>query len=188
MERRHLVAVLAMVAIFVGCSRGFRALHELSSGQSPHLAASARLWAGCLAQRYAGLRARFNPKSPCSHDHPQFFADLNASSSDLQSKMRALEAQHAALARHFAEQQQMQRKLRLQQRKFALPELALTLPEELQQAADAEHQARVIVRQLHVNGMDEGPIDIKIPAIDINDQIRGQILPKVRCCILKLAR
>ena len=66
MERRYLVAALAIVATFAVFSHGFRALQRMSVDHSENYRtmAAARCWANSAAHTVARVRSRFQHGYP----------------------------------------------------------------------------------------------------------------------------
>ena len=78
MERRYLVAALAIVATFTGLSRGFQSLQHLSPLQVNHLRALARVKceaSAAAAHAMARVKTRLHPGYP---EEAQLLAEMNA--------------------------------------------------------------------------------------------------------------
>jgi len=76
MERRYLVAAVAIVATFAGFSHGFRCLQRLSMLHAGHLGAIAKMQtdAGTAAAAMATLHTRLRPGYP---EEAQLLAEMN---------------------------------------------------------------------------------------------------------------
>lgn len=87
MERRYLVAALAIITTFAGLSRGFRSLENLSLVHAQQLGAvaKAKCDAGSAAQALAKIRTHLRPGYP---EEAQLLAEMNV-------PIAALEAQAA---------------------------------------------------------------------------------------------
>ena len=76
MERRYLVAALAIIATFAGFSHGFRCLQHLSLLHAEHLDAMAKVKAdaGSAARAMAKIRTHLRPGYP---EEAQLLAEMN---------------------------------------------------------------------------------------------------------------
>jgi hypothetical protein len=165
MERRYLVAALAVVATFAVTSHGFRALQQVSLGSDDQhfwimsrvAAAGAMAKARCeadSAQAMAKLRTHLRPRYP---EEAQLLAEMNVPIAGLQSTIaQQMARQDAALARcararAMQEAERAQREaMRMQQQmtrakreaNIAPMSLELNLPADLDQRIQAQIQAQ----------------------------------------------
>ncbi len=87
MERRYLVAALAIVATFTGFSRGFQSLQHLSPLQVHHLGVLARVKceaSAAAARAMARVRTQLHPGYP---EEAQLLAEMNAPMPPLEEKI-----------------------------------------------------------------------------------------------------
>jgi hypothetical protein len=87
MERRYLVAALAIIATFTGFSRGFQSLQHLSPLQVSHLRAFARVKceaSAAAAHAMARVRTHLHPGYP---EEAQLLAEMNAPMPPLEEKI-----------------------------------------------------------------------------------------------------
>ena len=87
MERRYLVAALAIVATFTGLSRGFQSLQHLSPLQVHHLRVLARVKceaSAAAARAMARVKTQLHPGYP---EEAQLLAEMNAPMPPLEAKI-----------------------------------------------------------------------------------------------------
>jgi hypothetical protein len=87
MERRYLVAALAIVATFTGLSRGFQSLQHLSPLQVHHLRVLARVKceaSTAAARAMARVKTQLHPGYP---EEAQLLAEMNAPMPPLEAKI-----------------------------------------------------------------------------------------------------
>ena len=122
MERRYLVAALAIIATFAGLSRGFQSLQHLAAKHAWHLSEIARLKGDAAAeQALAKVRTHLRPGYP---EEAQLLAEMNVPMAELQADMtRRMVKQNLAAA-------QCAREFGLQQAERARHD-ALRMREEL---------------------------------------------------------
>ncbi len=102
MERRYLVAALAIIATFAGLSHGFRSLQRAFLPNAGHQGAIAK--AKCNAEyalrAMARLRSHLDPSYP---EEAQMLAEMNAPLADMQAQMaEQMASQNARCARALA--------------------------------------------------------------------------------------
>jgi hypothetical protein len=85
MERRYLVAALAIIATFAGLSRGFRSLQQLSLLHAEQLGtvAKAKCDAGSAARAVAKIRTHLRPGYP---EEAQLLAEMNVPVAALEAR------------------------------------------------------------------------------------------------------
>jgi hypothetical protein len=86
MERRYLVAALAIVATFAGFSRGFQSLQRISLQHAEHLgvAAKAQREAGAAVRAAAKIRTHLRPRYP---EEAQLLAEMNVPIARLEARV-----------------------------------------------------------------------------------------------------
>lgn len=201
MERRYLVAALAIVATFTGFSHGFRALHGLSfdrSAQSER-AAAAKCWVNSAAQTVARVRAHFH--HGYSPEQAQMVAEMNLP--DMESSIaEQMSRQDTAMA-HCAREKALQQAERAREqamrdadhvRRDAMrlresykyqyvspmppsPPIAVALPSDLEQ----QIQKEIAVSQVQMHMAAERMGNIEIPAIHVETDVAPMVVPDVKC-------
>jgi hypothetical protein len=99
MERRYLVAALAIIATFTVTSRGFRTLEHLSVVRAAHaeVFVKSRCQSSSAAQALAKIGTRLRPRFP---EEAQLLAEMNAPLVNVQSTIaEQMARQDAAIAR-----------------------------------------------------------------------------------------
>jgi hypothetical protein len=108
MERRYLVAALAMIATFAGFSRGFQSLQQLSQQHSQHGQAIAAPQCGSVpaivTRWFAKIRNEFQPGNP---EEAQVLAELNLPLAAMQAKVAEKAAEQAQAAAEVASENAM---------------------------------------------------------------------------------
>jgi len=86
MERRYLVAALAIIATFAGFSRGFQSLQRISLRHAGHMgvAAKAQCGAAAAARAAAKIRTRLRPRYP---EEAQLLAEMNVPIARLEARV-----------------------------------------------------------------------------------------------------
>ncbi len=85
MERRYLVAALAIIATFAGFSRGFQSLQRISLSHAEHLGVAAHAKCGAAAARAAAkIRTRLRPRYP---EEAQLLAEMNVPIARLEARV-----------------------------------------------------------------------------------------------------
>lgn len=200
MERRYLVAALAIIATFAVFSRGFHALQRMSFDHSGNYeaVAAARCWADSAAHTVAKVRAHFH--HDYSPEQAQMVAEMNmpAMESSIAEQMsrqdqavarcareRALQQAERAQRQIMQETEHAQRDaMRIQQeyaRVYAIPASAYNysayIPPDLGERIEkslAEAQKQMQVAQ-------ERMAAVEVPAVDVNTQVSTTVLPNVKC-------
>ena len=189
MERRYLVAALAIIATFTGLSRGFHSLQRMSFDHSnqENTFAAAKCWANSAAQTVAKVRAHFGHGYP--PEEAQLLAEMNmpAMQNTISEQMARQDADIARRARERAleqverAQREAERMHQEMSRVYAGPiAVHVGLP------ADFERQTAAATAQLAVNQVKfqmatEKFADIQIPAIDVTTDTEMVAAPKIHC-------
>lgn len=191
MERRDVIAVVAIIGTFVGLSNGFKALRQFSAGQAPHASALARSWIAPLSHEYADLRAHFAPRCPSqqvphiAEEQAQVMADMQNSLAEMQSQMAAQQAemavrQHEKLE---ADAQQVRRDaMRLRQQAFVM---RASLPQQIEvnvPEIDSDALSQSISNLVHTQlAAIRVPVDLQIPSIHVNSHVSTRIVQRMKC-------
>ena len=191
MERRYLVAALAIVATFVGMTHGIHALQRLSIEHSDNFEAiaAARCWANSAAQQVAKVRSHF--RHDYSPEQAQMVAEMNLSGlqSSIAEQMARQDVAISRCAREKALRQAEKARreaMRAQEesiRAFAIatPDpraLAVSIPADLSR----EIQVQLAKNQMKLQIVQEKLADIEIPtAVDVDTQVSTDILPNLKC-------
>lgn len=191
MERRYLVAALAIVATFVGMTHGIHALQRLSIEHSDNFEAiaAARCWANSAAQHVAKVRSHF--RHDYSPEQAQMVAEMNLSGlqTSIAEQMARQDMAISRCAREKAlrEAEKARREaIRMQEetvRAFAIatPDphaYAVTIPADLSRHIQVE----LAKNQMKLQMAQEKLADIEIPAgVDVDTQVTTDIVPSVKC-------
>ena len=191
MERRYLVAALAIVATFVGVTHGIHALQRLSIEHSDNFEAiaAARCWANAAAQQVAKVRSHF--RHDYSPEQAQLVAEMNLSGmqSSIAEQMARQDMAISRCAREKAlrEAEKARREaIRMQAETaralaIATPDpqaYAVTIPADLSRRI----QVQLAKNQMKLQMAQEKLADLEIPAsVDVDTQISTDILPNVKC-------
>ena len=199
MERRYLVAALAIVATFTGFSHGFRALHGLSfDGSQSERAAAAKCWVNSAAQTVARVRAHFDHAYP--PEQAQMVAEMNmpGMESTIAEQMSRQETAMARCARDRALQQaerardqamrnaeQMRRDaMRMRENyKYMYAPVPPSAPVAYAVPADLEQriQQQIASHQVEMQIAAEKMANIEIPEIHVDTEIGPMVVPNVKC-------
>ena len=157
MERRYLVAALAMIATFAGFSRGFQSLQQLSQQRSQHGQVMSGPQCGsvpAIVSRWlARIRNEFQPASP---EEAQVLAELNLPLAAVQAKAAEQAAKQAQVAAEAANENAMREAERARRDAMKLHE---------QMARDRNWTAAPVTVDLQgLNGLDQR-IQIKTAAL-----------------------
>jgi len=199
MERRYLVAALAIIATFAVTSRGFRTLERMSLRHDNHFWTKARVGAMAKAECEASstaramtkLRTRLRPRYP---EEAQLLAEMNVPIAAMQSRIAQQMARQDAAISQCARERAMQDAerarrdaMRLQERmthaagqaNMAPISLQLNLPSDLDQriqaqtaALAARFAANNVKLQVAADRLRESSVRIDgldLPAIDMTD-------------------
>ena len=190
MERRYLVAALAIIATFVGMTHGIHALQRMSEDHSGNFeaVAAARCWANSAAQQVAKVRSHFRrDRSP---QQAQVVAEMNLpgleSSIAEQMARQDLDASRCAREKAMREAERLRHDaIRMQQESMhalALPRpdpqaFVVNIPSDL----SARIQAELAKNQVKLQIAQERLADIEVPSsVDVDTQV-STILPNVKC-------
>ncbi len=196
MERRYLVAALAIIATFAVFSRGFHALQRMSVEPSENYKtmAAARCWANSAAQTVARVRSHFQHGYP--PEQAQLVAEMNmpGMESTIAEQMARQDTAISRCARERALQQAERARheaIRMQKdymRAYAHPAaqaaaLAIALPADLDQRVQARIAASQVKMELAQEKLEnlQIPSMPAIPAIDIDTQVTTPTVPSVKC-------
>jgi hypothetical protein len=190
MERRYLVAALAIIATFAGLSRGFHALQQMSLNQSENYqaVAAARCWANSASQTVAKVRAHF--RGGYAPEQAQLVAEMNMPrmESTIAEQMSRQDTAISRCAREKALQQAERARrdaMRAQRdyaRAYAFPTpdptaFAVVAPADLEQRIErtlAKNQMKLEIAQ-------EKLADIEVPAVDVQTEVSAITVPDVKC-------
>ena len=205
MERRYLVAALAIVATFTGFSHGFRSLQRMSFEHSDRDRAisAARCLANSAVQKVAQMRAHL--RHDYSPEQAQLLAEMNLPLDGVQStiaeQMARQDADFARCARQRALEQaermqrqavhqaeQAQRQYQRMQQSFVqqysfrqLPQVSVNLDPEAAQRIEARTEAQLAKGQADLARATENLANIEIPAVDVDTEVSNDIIPNVHC-------
>jgi hypothetical protein len=203
MERRYLVAALAIIATFAVFSRGFHALEQLSfdhSDKNFKTMAAAKCWASSAALSIAKVRAKLHRDYP--PEQAQLVAEMNlpGMESTIAEQMSRQDAAVSRCAREKALQQAERARrdaMRIQQdymRAYAPPAppaspapMAYALTSDLQQRLEAKTMARIAESQAKLQMAAEKLAYIEVPAIDVETHVAPVVVPNVQCKV-KISR
>ncbi len=204
MERRYLVAALAIIATFAGFSHGFRKLQQMSSDTSGHFEtmAMARCWTASTAQKVARVRAHL--QRSYSPEQAQLLAEMNVPLANMQATIsEQMARQDAAIERCVRERalQAAERAQRDEMRAqrdamhsmshvyayaYAGPEsIAVNLPsdfeQQMQKKAFAATQLALNNARLQIAAVKLTNIEIPAIDVDVNSQPSPNPVPNVHC-------
>jgi len=196
MERRYLVAALAIIATFAVFSRGFHALQRMSAEPSDNYRtmAAARCWASSAAHTVARVRSHFQHGYP--PEQAQLVAEMNmpGMESTIAEQMARQDTAIARCARQRAmqEAERVRRDaLRMQKdymRAYAHPAaapaaFAMALPADIDQRVQAQIAANQVKLQIAQEKLEnfEVPSIPAIPAIDVDTHLATPVVPSVKC-------
>lgn len=190
MERRYLVAAVAIVATFVGMTHGIHAVQRLSIKNSDNFEAiaAARCWANSAVQHVAQVRSHF--RHDYSPEQAQMVAEMNLSGmqSSIAEQMARQDVAISRCAREKAlrEAEKARREaVRMQEetaRAFAIatpdPEAyAVSVPADLSRHI----QIQLAKNQMKLEMAQEKLAEIEIPTVDVDTQVSTAIIPNVKC-------
>jgi hypothetical protein len=97
MERRYLVAALAMIVAFAATSHGFRALQKMSVANDRHSGAMANSMhePSCAARALAKIRTHLRPRYP---EEAQLLAEMDVPLPNMETIQEQMARQQAAFA------------------------------------------------------------------------------------------
>lgn len=202
MERRYLVAALAIIATFAVFSRGFHALQQMSIEHSDNYRtmATARCWASSAAHTVARVRSHFQHGYP--PEQAQLVAEMNmpGMESTIAEQMARQDTAIARCAREHALQEAERARrdaMRIERDSMrayahATPNpaaLAMAIPADLDQRIQkqiAERQVKLQIAQERIESI-EIPAMPPLPTIDVDTQVATPVLPNAKCKV-KIAR
>jgi hypothetical protein len=196
MERRYLVAALAIIATFAVFSHGFHALQRMSVEPSENYRtmAAARCWASSAAHKVATVRSHFQHGYP--PEQAQLVAEMNmpGMESTIAEQMARQDTAITRCARERALQEAERARheaIRLQKdymRAYARPAaaptaFAIAMPADLDQRVQAQIAASQVKMQIAQEKLENFQIPSipAIPAIDVDTQVTTPVVPSVKC-------
>jgi len=213
MERRYLVAALAIIATFAVTSRGFRTLERLSlDGYDRSEAVSvAHCWASSAAQKVAQVRSHLRQRY--SPEQVQMLAEMNVplaamrssldeqmarqqAAASLCARQRALQAAERAQREALQQAERARREASRMQESFvhisatpyAAPtsSFAVSLPADFEQIQErtAEQLAR---SQMKLQAAAEKMAEIQVPTVNVDTVVTPVTVPDVHCKV-KISR
>jgi len=201
MERRYLVAALAIVATFTGFSHGFRALQAMSLDRSSEseTAAVAKCWVNSAEQTVHKLRAHFH--RGYSPEQAQIVAEMNlpGMQSTIAEQMSRQDISMARCAREKALQEAERTReqamrdadhvrrdaMRMRENYKYLyapvppsPPIAVSIPADLERQIQREMAANQVTMHMAA----EKVANIEIPSIDVETEVAPTVIvPDVKC-------
>jgi hypothetical protein len=200
MERRYLVAALAIVAAFTLTSRGFHALEHLSLVRVTRegAVAQSRCPSSSAARAMAKLRTHLRPRYP---EEAQLLAEMNVpiAETTIAEQMSRQDQSIARCARAQAMQEAERARrdaMRLQQQMMteashmSLPPIAIsTLPPDMEAriqaqtaAVSAKMAANAVKLQIAANKIRQSSVkfqDIEVPVVEVTDDGGGRVTTHV---------
>ncbi len=195
MERRYLVAALAIIATFAVFSRGFHALQGMSVDRTENhrTMAAARCWASSAAHTVARVRSHFQHGYP--PEQAQLVAEMNmpGMESTIAEQMARQDTAMARCAREHAlhEAERARREaMRIERDSMrayahATPDpatFAISIPADLDQRIQAQvaaSQVKLQIAQERIESMESAMP--ALPTIDVDTQIATPVLPNAKC-------
>jgi hypothetical protein len=190
MERRYLVAALAIIAAFVGMTHGIHALQRLSNDQSGNFeaVAAARCWANSAVQHVANVRSHFRHDN--SPEQTQTVAEMNLpemqSSIAEQMARQDVAISHCAREKALREAEHARRDaMRVQEQSvhalaIAYPDpqaFAVNIPSDLSERIQeqlAKNQVKLQIAQAKLAALE-------VPSsVDVDTEV-STIVPNVKC-------
>lgn len=198
MERRYLVAALAMIVAFALTSHGFRALQQISAVQVRHSGAMAHSThePSCAARALAKIRTHLRPRYP---EEAQLLAEMNVPLANIETTIEEQMARQNSAIAQCATAQAMRDAdrarrdaARMQQSMADLGPMSLemNLPADLDQRINAALASRmaasnvklqVLADKLRQSSMRIDNLDI--PIVDVTDDsgVPAHVHVHVRC-------
>lgn len=203
MERRYLVAVLAMIAAFAATSHGFRALQQMSVVHVRHSGAMAHSMhePSCAARALAKIRTRLRPRYP---EEAQLLAEMNVPLANMETIEEQMARQNSAVAQCATAQairdadrarrdaMRMQQNMTHAAEQASLGPMALemNLPSDLDQRINAALASRmaasnvklqVLADKLRQSSMRIDNLDIPIVEVTDDGGVPSHLHVHVRC-------
>lgn len=188
MDRRYLVAALAIIATFTGLNHGFQTLQRIAfdRGDNSEAIAAARCWASSAAQSVAKLRAHF--RHDYSPEQAQMVAEMNLR--DMQMNIAERMAQQdASRCAHEKMMRQAERVRReaLRKKQESTQALVLATPDAsaFTISIPSVTQERILKElaksQMQLQTAQEKLASIEIPTADVDTQVSTTVLPNLKC-------
>jgi len=204
MERRYLVAALAMIVAFAATSHGFRALQQMSVMRVRHSGAMAHSMhePSCAARALAKIRTRLRPRYP---EEAQLLAEMNVPLANIETTIEEQMArQNSAVAQCATAQamrdadrarrdaMRMQQNMTRAAERASLGPLALemNLPSDLDQRINAALASRLAANNVKLQVLADKlrassvRLDnLELPVVDVTDDGGGpsHVHVHVRC-------
>lgn len=204
MERRYLVAALAMIAAFAATSHGFRALQQMSAAHVRHSEAMAHSMhePSCAARALAKIRTHLRPRYP---EEAQLLAEMNVPLANMETTIEEQMARQNTAVAQCATAQAMRDAerarrdaMRMQQNMTHAAEqaslgpmaLEMNLPSDLDQRINAALGARmaasnvklqVLADKLRQSSMRIDNLDIPIVEVTDDGGVPSHVHVHVRC-------
>ncbi len=188
MERRYLVAALAMIMAFAATSHGFRALQQMSVMHVRHSGAMAHSMhePSCAVRALAKIRTHLRPRYP---EEAQLLAEMNVPLANMQATIEEQMARQNTAIAQCARAQAMRdaerarrNAMQVQQSLASIAPMAaeVNLPSDLDQRINAALASRlaannvklqVLADKLRASSMRIDSLDL--PVIDVTDDGDG---------------
>ena len=199
MERRYLVAALAIIATFAVFSRGFHALQAMSFDHSDRnfkTMAAAKCWANSAAMNLARVRAHLRHGYP--PEQAQLVAEMNlpGMESSIAEQMSRQDEAITRCAREKAMQQaeRAQRDAARIRQEYARTyahayaharpaPMAFAIPpsSDFQQRMEEKAMAQLAENQVKLQIAAEKLANIEIPAIEVDTHVDPVVVPNIQC-------
>jgi hypothetical protein len=196
MERRYLVAALAMITAFAATSHGFRALQQMSVIHARHSGAMAHSThePNCASRALAKIRTHLRPRYP---EEAQLLAEMNVPLANMETIEEQMARQNSAVAQ-CATAQAIRDAMRMQQNMTHAAEqaslgpmaLEMNLPSDLDQRINAALASRmaasnvklqVLADKLRQSSMRIDNLDIPIVEVTDDGGVPSHLHVHVRC-------
>jgi hypothetical protein len=205
MERRYLVAALAIIATFAVFSRGFHALQAMSFDHSDRnfkTMAAAKCWANSAAMNLARVRAHLRHGYP--PEQAQLVAEMNlpGMESSIAEQMSRQDVAISRCAREKAmlQAERAQRNAARMSRDYANSyarayaharpaPMAFAVPAipDLQQRMEEKAMAQLAENQVKLQIAADKFENIEIPTIDVETHVDPVVVPNIQCKV-KISR
>ena len=197
MERRYLVAALAMIAAFAATSHGFRALQQMSAIHARHSGAMAHSThePNCASRALAKIRTHLRPRYP---EEAQLLAEMNVPLANMETTIEEQMARQNSAVAQCATAQAIRDAMRMQQNMTHAAEqaslgpmaLEMNLPSDLDQRINAALASRmaasnvklqVLADKLRQSSMRIDNLDIPIVEVTDDGGVPSHLHVHVRC-------
>jgi hypothetical protein len=198
MERRYLVAAMAMIVAFAATSHGFRALQQMSVIHVRHSGAMAHSMhePSCAARALAKIRTHLRPRYP---EEAQLLAEMNVPLANIETTIEEqITRQNTAIAQCARAQAMRDSErarrdaMRMQQNMASIGPMALemNLPADLDQRINNELAARMAAGNVKLQVLADKLRDsslridnLNLPIIDVTDDggVPAHVHVHVRC-------